>query len=394
MGFTAGRVGFSRFAVVGDHSSTVDQSTIDALLEHAYLREAIGTPDAISASLVTGEHLDDTGFTFDKCVFGQSSKLLFALRVDTDKVPPAVKHARVRTLEIAAAAGNPSGFATKAQKREARENADRELQKDLKERKFHRARMIPVCWDLARKQLYCAASSGVAIEQLSFLMRRAFGVSLEPLSAGNLALRLVSPHRLDGAVPAALTRGPRRDDDETPIPSIPWAFGSQQPLDFLGNEFLISLWHAAENGGVIELFNKQEISVAIQDRMDLACAWGLQGTQTIRDAAPTLQEEVQQALASGKWPRRIGLILADRKLQFDLLLQGDQMIVSVAKLPAIEDAESPRDMISTRLEQIDKLATIIDALYLDFLLCRIEGDRWNSRRAEIRAWTDSLDTYP
>lgn len=390
MGFASGTVSFARFKVIGDAPKKVDDTALGILTENAFVQQEWGTPNEIEAGFVTGQHLLDTQFGYEKNVFNEGSRLLFALRIDTNKVPSELKHAQRRINELAAASQNPSGFATKAQKREAKEIADRTLAEDLAKGKFRRSRMIPVYWDLERQQLYCASASNAVVEQLARLMRQAFEVSIEPLSAGNLALALGQGKTLEDLRASPLTRSPSvRDGELSEMPAVPWASAASMPLDFLGNEFLIWLWYQTrEHDGIIELFNKQTISVVIQNRMALACAWGMQGTHGILSPTPTLLLEAMDALASGKWPRQLGLIVADDQYQFEFVLQGDHMTVTAGKLPEIQDAETLRDLVAARLDRIDKLTVMIDMLYLEFLMIRTRTERWVPCRTEIRAWVD------
>src|SRR5690606_35532297 len=98
-----------------------------------------------------------------------------AVRIDTHKVPAEVRHAYRLQNELAAAQMNPSGFATKAQKREAKELAGRQIHEDLAAGKFRSSKSVPLLWDLGAGVLYCGATGNTVHEQVSRLMREAFG---------------------------------------------------------------------------------------------------------------------------------------------------------------------------------------------------------------------------
>lgn len=392
MGFSSGLVSFMRFKVIGTKATAVDDAILQTLSENAFIEH---TPPAssIETGFVTGDHLNDVQFTGEKNVYCAGKLLLFALRIDTHKIPPTVKHSQRRSLELAAAAGNPSGFASRAQKREAKEKANLDLEKQLHDGKFRRSRMVPILWDFDRQQIYCGATSNAVAEQLMGLMRRAFEVNLEPLYAMNLALDMGRIKVIEDLRASPLTASPPLEHSEVKhreMPMVPWSNSTQ---DFLGNEFLINLWFVTQqHEGEIEFFNGQAIDVMIDRELDMWCAWGETGKQSIRAFGPTQLPEAKDALASGKWPRRMGLILADKDLQFDLTLQGDQMIVTRAKLPNSDrQAETPRDVVEDRLELIKKLAALLDMTFLEFLMTRTDSEKWIQRRREIREWTDSLD---
>jgi hypothetical protein len=415
MSFRSGRVGFSRFNVVGDAPSVIDDTALAILAEHAFVQQEIGTPDEIESGFITGEHLLDTQFTYEKNAFGDppGSMLLFALRIDTCKVPSEVKHAQRRIQELAAAAQNPSGFATKAQKREARELADRQLAEDLAQGKYRKSKSVALLWDLSTHTLYCSAAGNKVVEQLGMKMRAAFEVNLEPLTSGACASRWMQAkgqsRSADDLRPTAFTSAPsetpeqaRHDNDShasephvseknTQVPPVPWAAASTEPRDFLGNEMLLWLWWQCETAeGVINTIDpatqrKSELSVLLDRTLEMECAWGVSGKQSLRGSGPTRMREAGQALLAGKWPRKAGMILAEGEAQFDLSLQADKLVVGSSTVPEVADAESPRQLLEARLLLVRRLAGMIDGLYDAFLSQRISPS-WPAKRTAMRRW--------
>ena len=160
--------------------------------------------------------------------------------------------------------------------------------------------------------------------------------------------------------------------------------------DFLGNEFLIWLWYLTENEeGRVEahapLPRAAELFIAIDKSLDMDCAWAATGKQTLRSAGPTRLVEAGDALALGKWPRKLGLIVADDEQQWELTLGGDTMNVSSAMLPDIEEAPGPRELVEARLALTRGLSDTLDALYYRFLADRTGGG-WAGKRDAIRGW--------
>ena len=412
MSFHSGRVSYCRFRVhaPGGAPSVVDDACLSILSEHAFQETEIGTPDEVEVGWVTGEHLFDTQFTFEKNGYGPGgSMLLVAMRMDTHKVPSDVKQAYKKINEQAAASGNPSGFASKADKRDAADLAGRQINEDLASGKFRKSKMVPVLWDFASQTLYCGATGNTVLEQLAKLMRHSFTADVDYLSAGTLAglsLRAQGLGRdYEDVKPSAFTAPPpaARDDHDdadegsyrdgprdlnTPI--VPWVVQSVDLKDFLGNEFLMWLWwHTEQNDGVIKASladgRTTELFVAIDKALDMDCAWDAGGKQTLRGTGPTRFGEAGEALQAGKWPRKVGLILSDGEHQWELALQGDKWIVSSAALPEIPDAEGPRELMDARLSLIGKLDESLDALYLTFLKQRT-GSGWTTKRGQIRDW--------
>ena len=406
MPFTKSRLTFARFSVTGDAPTSADETALAILRENAFKETEIGAPDEIEIGFVTGEHILDTQFTYEKNGFGDA--LLFALRVDTHKIPSDLKQAYRKINEQAAADGNPSGFASKAQKKDAKDEAERQLRDDLAAGKFRRSKMIEVLWDLPNQTCYVAATGNTVIEQFIKLMKSAFAVDLQYQSAGTLAgriLRGVGKGRdYEDLRPSAFTAPPAGATDEDDIdapgssgpqdlntPLVPWIVKSVDLKDFLGNEFLFYLWWLSEtrDGSLTstdEHGNEHEIFIAIDKALDMDCAWDAGGKQTLRAAGPTRLIEAGDALATGKWPRKVGLILSDGEHQWELTCQADQWTVCNALLPTIEDAgSSPREQLEQRLIHAKTLAHTLEGLYRCFLIARTAGN-WPTKRTQIRQW--------
>ncbi len=400
MAFQSGRITYTRFQYSGEGPAVCDDNLLDTLKEHRFRETEIGAPNEVEVGWVTGEHLFDTQFSFEKNNFGRM--VLLAMRFDTHKVPPAIKQAYKTMNTTALAAENPSGFASKAQKREAAELAGRQMQEDLAAGKFRKSKMVPVLWDLASQTVYAGGAGNTVSEKLVSLFYQAFDLTLEPVSAGPLAARLMAdkPHRdaLETLRPSAFTGPPakatadyesadgRRDLSE---PVVPWVAKAGDMKDFLGNEWALWLWHRLETAeGVVPITlpdGETEAFIAIDKTLDMDCAWDADGKQTLRGGAPTRMNEAAAALSAGKWPRKLGLIVSDGQHQWELTLQADRMIVSSALLPEIHEVEHPHDLVEARLQLTTALSDTLDALYAAFLAERT-SQRWDTIRQHMRQW--------
>jgi hypothetical protein len=413
MSFHSGRVTFCRFAVMGDAPPSVDETALGTLKDHAFAAREVGTPDQVEAGFITGSHLYDTQFSYETNAYGNppGSLLLLALRIDTHQVPSEVKQAYKAIEERAVAAENPSGFASRAQKRDAADVVDRKLHDEIAEGKYRKSKSIPVLWDLAGRQLYLGATSNVAMEEISKLMSNAFAVELRLLTSGALAEDVLGANKRDfeDLSPSPFTAPPRdarepHDDGEEEgaskdiaIPLTPWVHAAGNTRDFLGNELLIWLWWQLESGtnvvtvptmaGGERTGRKSRIAVVIDRTLDMDCAWDATGKQSLRGPKPTHLPEAGEALASGKWPRKAGLILADAEdeTQWELALQGDKWIVSGAALPKVEEATSPREITDQRLQSTLRLAGVVDGLFHTFMEERL-GKGWGTKRDAMREW--------
>ena len=138
MAFQSGLVSFSRFRVVGaDGPKACDDSILASLSKHAFKECEIGVPSDVEAGFTTGRHLFDTRFDYEKNIFG--NHLLFAMRLDTHKVPAEVKHAYRQMNEQASAQASATGFASKSEKRDANDLATRQIHEDMAAGKFRKS---------------------------------------------------------------------------------------------------------------------------------------------------------------------------------------------------------------------------------------------------------------
>src|SRR6202043_136741 len=108
---------------------------------------------------------------------------------------------------------------------------------------------------------------------------------------------------------------------EGEYPDYPWVAKGPEPKDFLGNEFLLWLWHEADHRtGTIKTESANEITLYIDPALDLDFAYGKRGRAFLRGDAPSRMPEARDALRTGKLPRKAGLVLDAFRQQFTLTL--------------------------------------------------------------------------
>lgn len=384
MGFPSGSVSFRRFAVVGKTPTAPEQSLLDKLSEHALRPTEMGVPEEVEYGWCGGQHVFDGTFSFDHNVFADA--LHFALRVDTNKVPGELKKAYQIMEEEAVAATNPSGFISKNQKKDVKETVRAKVEEELRSGKYRRSKLSPVLWDLPNSTLYCAAGNAT-FEKLAELFERSFGLELQPITAGSLALRLLEPkgkrRDYEDLRPTRFVPGPSGEGE---YPDYPWVAKGPEPKDFLGNEFLLWLWHEADHrSGIIATESAGEVTLYIDRSLDLDCAYGQTGRDTLRGDGPSRMPEAKDALRSGKLPRRAGLVIDAFKQQFSLNLNPEAMALGTAKLPEVEDAETARVVFEERVTLIRDLCHGIDGLFETFLKLRASS-AWEAQVSGLRKW--------
>jgi hypothetical protein len=390
MGFASGSVSFRRFAVVGKHRSAVDQDLLDKLAEHALRLQEMGVPEEVEYGWSGGRHVLDSHFSFERNVFADA--LFFGLRIDTNKVPGDLKKAYQIMEEEAVAAGNPSGFISKSQKKDVKESIRKKVDDELRSGKFRRSKLLSILWDLPTHTLYSSAT-GKSFEKLAEIFERTFGLNLIPLSAGSLALRLLEPRGrrrdYEDFRPTRFVHGP---EGESQYPEYPWVAKGPEPKDFLGNEFLLWLWHEADHrDGLIKTESagakgaNAEVTILIDRALDLDCAYGQTGKDSLRGDGPSRMPEARDGIRTGKVPRKAGLALHVNGQDFTLNFNPEALAAGSAKLPEVEDAETPRVLFEERIALLRDLCRTIDGLFETFLKVRASSS-WEGQVNGIRRW--------
>ncbi len=384
MGFASGSITFRRFLVMGKSPNAVDQELLDKLAAHALKERDLAVPDEEEYGWSGGRHILDAHFSFENNVFADA--LHFGLRIDANKVPGELKKAYTIMEEEAVAATNPSGFISKNQKRDAKDVVKQKLEEDLRSGRFRRSKLIPILWDLPSQTVYCSAG-GASLEKLMEIFERTFGLSLLPLSAGALALKLLEPkgrrRDYEDLKPTRFVYGP---EGESQYPEYPWVAKGSEPKDFIGNEFLLWLWHEAEmRNGTIKTEGAGELAILIDRALDLDCAYGQTGKDTLRGDGPTRMPEARDAVRTGKLPRKAGMILEQAGNQYSLTFNPETFGCNSARLPDVEEAETPRVLFEERITLLRDLCGALDGLFGTFLKHRA-GSAWEGQTGNLRRW--------
>jgi hypothetical protein len=383
MGFDSGSISFRRFAVVGPQPDSIDQALLDKLAGNTLRPPDAAPPQDIEYGFSGGRHIFDDSFSFQNNVFAEA--LHFALRIDTNKVPPEVIKAYKLIEEDAAAKENPSGFISKRQRQIARETAQRHIEDELRSGKYRRSRLVPILWDFPSAMLYCNPNSK-SEQALHEIFDRVLDLELVPLSSGRLAHRFFAAQGKNRDVEDVKpTRFVVPSEDENKSAEYPWVAKAREAKDFLGNEFLVWLWNQAfAHEGALKT-DGGELTVFFDKLLDLDCCFGNSGRDILRGDGVTRMPEAMDGLRSGKVPRKAGLIIESAGSQFTLTLSGESLGATSLQLPKVEDADNPRVLFEERVDLLRDLCKAIDSLYMTFLKLRTSSG-WEGHVGAIRKW--------
>ncbi len=378
MGFLNGRVTYTRFQVSGDAPLPFGEEILEPVSLHAIGRHGAGdTASGVMTGWAAGDHVLDLDFGLEKNLINDALHL--AMRVDTDKIPASLLNAYTRIETDARASTNPSGFPTKAQRAEAKEAAKIRAEAESADGRFKKLAHYPVLWDGRANVLYAGVSSASVLDRLLNLFRETFDRSLTPITSGTLA----SSAGQDGEFPEFTPVGFVGAVDA--LATVAWADGDASIPDFLGNEFLLWLWHRLQNSGdTIKLPDDSDVTVMLAKTLTLDCPRGETGRDCLTDEGPTRLPEAFRALQAGKLPRKAGRIVVRHGEQYELTLNAESLAVSGAGLPKIEGATGNAFKVA-RIDALRHLVETLDLLY-DAFARRRSGPDWNKDLGLIRRW--------
>jgi hypothetical protein len=382
MGFLSGRVTFTRFRVAPPGPGIFGPEHLKSLSAHAAGKQRIASADGIEIGWAAGDHILDTRFDLAKNIINES--LVFALRVDSQKIPSDLQRAYFQ-IELEALLGaNSDAKPSPRQKKEAKEAALARLEQEAKDGRFVKRKLIPVLWDAKSNELLVGTTSATVVEQLHSLFERSFELGFEAVTAGRLAYRLSELRRqtrsVDDAAPSAFVPGFSPGD-------IAW-IPDEDSRDFLGNEFLLWLWYVLERDeGEIKLADDSVATVLLSRSLTLECPRGQTGHETISSEGPTRLPESRRAIRAGKLPRKMGMTIVRHDSQYDLSLQAETLAVGSARLPPPEE-EQERQRQEARIDQIRHLIETLELLYDAFGQVRC-GEHWSKELGKIQKWLAS-----
>jgi hypothetical protein len=379
MGLLSGKATFARYRVAGRAPGGFGPEHLDRLARHAIGKQRLVSADGVEIGWIAGDHILDTRFDLAKNIVGDA--LHFELRVDRLKIPADLLRAYTMAELEGLAAANPSGRPSARQRREARANARERLEQEARDGRFVQRKAYPILWDSQSNELLVGSTGVTVVDRLLTLFQQTFDRGFEALGAGQQAFRLAEARQqtrgIDDAAPAAFVPGVSPSD-------IVWLM-DESSRDFLGNEFLLWLWHILdEEDDTIKLTDGSEVTAMFARTLLLECPRGKTGKETITSDGPTRLPEARRAIQAGKLPRRAGLTLVRHDQQYELTLHAESLAVIGAKLPAPE-GEEERTRLEERIASLRGLIETLDLLFDAFGQARA-GASWPKLLTRMRKW--------
>lgn len=384
MAFLSGSLSFERFRVLTPEVTMFGEEHIDQLAQHAAGEFEPSSDELVKLGFLGGAHLFDRSFALEKNLINDA--LHFAMRTDTNQVPSAIKKAWMQMELAAARADNPHRKPTKAEKEQAKQAVEARAEAEAASGKYHRMSQTAALWDASTSMVYFGGSSNTTCGNFADLMAKAFDMELDRVGSGYLADQWSQIHgtrdRFEDVRPTIFH--PEHTGGEAT-----WANADAAHPDFLGNEFLLWLWHRLDHDSdTLKLSDDTEVTIMFSKSLALACPAGISGRETISAEMPTRLPEAYEAIRSGKLPRRAGLTMVRLGQQYELTLQAESLSISGAKVQADEDAQG-REVFESRIAAIRQLNETLDLTYEVFCRSRLSAD-WQQQAEQISQWVSPL----
>jgi recombination associated protein RdgC len=197
VGLAGGAISFQRFYVRGTLPSEVTDELVAGLSARSF-GKLPAQSDGSHMGWIGPTHLFESELLPERIAVGPFVHL--QLRVDVDRVPPAVLKSYVRMEEESILATTGREFLSRGERRQAKEAAQERAAQEAQAGAFRRIQAYPVVIDLAHGVVYLGnLSTGVA-DRLMAVFSDTFSASLDPATPEAVATRIMAGQQRARAV--------------------------------------------------------------------------------------------------------------------------------------------------------------------------------------------------
>jgi len=184
MGLFSGSASYTRYRVTGDVPAAVKPFALEKLQWHVFHEIDPGTLTDKSTGWVSAENMSLT--KFDDMHFAKDPYMVFALRIDTRRIPPIALKAAILREEL------------KHREQAGRERLSKKEKNDIREEQLQRLlkKVLPlpavfdVCWNTTAGEVLFFSTSKKANEEFVAFFYRSFDLKLKALTPAVLAAAL------------------------------------------------------------------------------------------------------------------------------------------------------------------------------------------------------------
>jgi len=365
MAFESGSLSFRIFQL----PSSLPEDVIHQFATHAAPALQFSLSENTIQGWVTGRHLLDRNITQDTGYLAGCLRLTLMKAERT--IPPALLRAECKMEELAEMQVKGVTY--------LRRNERSAIKKQVTERLL--PEMPPVLTGIdwtARpdnRHLYATALTDKQLDAFCLHFRAATGLHPEPLTPETLAAVLASK---DCRNLTPVSFSPEMDDHSAEL--------------HIGRDFLTWLWFFGEAcGGEIEV-EDEFAAVLVEGPLHFAFEGAGAHETVLKKGQPTISAEAKTALLAGKKLRSAKITISMHEQEWKLTLDADTFAYRSVVLPKGEEVIGPEERFLDRFHAIERLQSVLNALYKRFLVERLDEKEWSAIHKTIHQWVMERST--
>lgn len=347
----------------------------------------------VSAGWVNIANSSDFSFFSTNNVLSGEDYVFLSLRVDKKKVPAQAlnDHYReaLKRLRDSAGTSEEATVLSTQQKKDLKES----VRQNLLRRTLPTSKSYDVVWCVKENKVFFSATSEKVICMFLDLFNSTFGIVLEQEFYYNLAEKNISLEKTSVLRDCFITDFVSRS--LVPAPSSDSENKADQVVSkkFLGQEFLIWLWHFSDTlGNVYEIngINKDKIDdvyVSVDDKIVLEVNNEDDDNEKVICHGKTSEmQEAAKALVQGKRVTFLKLTMTNPDSEDFSVSLEDKWFSFRCKTPKVSmDKDDIEGVLLEKIYLTNKLINYIEQLFISFLDTRLSSE-WLETVKEISDW--------
>ncbi|HOW56569.1 MAG TPA: hypothetical protein PKZ12_01100 [Smithellaceae bacterium] len=352
MGLLKGNISFVRFHVDGRLPAGFLNFVNNRIKGNSFREIKTAAQDKCAGWVSLTDVLDSN---FTEANYALGDYLIFSLRIDRKKIPPALIKIKVMEEEKRYLAESGKDRINKAVAAGIRDK----VQAGLLAKSEPVPSFYDVCWQVSQNTVYFSCLADKVADDFAQLFKETFSLSLQRILPW-----------------------------ETPGAKGKQAPPAESSLGLPGRDFLSWLWYKTEErGGRIELTGGTEVEIQFQKKIVLGAGEGEYSQSVACHGLHADSNEGKEALRQGKKVKEAGIKLISDKNEWEFIFKGDTFYFQSLKLPLTGPEENGADAAGKILERIyliENAVKTMDALYDKFLALRL-APQWEQREALLIA---------
>lgn len=379
MGFENATCSLTRFRIVDDVPASLWTEVTDRLRQHAFL-DIDGMAEMQSIGWCCFDDMRDVDWHTAPPQKGEY--IVFSLRKDTRRIPPAVikKHMDdALDAERATLRAQGKTFIS----RERRKELKAQVLLRLRERFLPTPAFFNVLWLPERNEVWLASTNPGIVDIFMTLYQHTFDLNLEQITPHTLAIDML---------------GGAREEEVTAVEETDFAVvdgtrkvsGDTTPDQILGSEFLTWLWFKSD--GLPASRQTIPSNIRVSGRIVVRGEHGMGRSTMAMTARLSRFQEALFWLALGKRISKAHVDIGEPEAPFPMTLDADTLSISGLRTPTPklesdggDDALEADARLLLRIDSMETAVHLLEQFYWRFIECRF-SPAWAAESDAMRTW--------